>query len=765
MKRWMVCIVLLNSFCSRAIACGPYYPYGDAVRFSIMDPKAFACGGFYGMNYTASIFYDSDSTYPNEEAARAMNVQLWRAYCKNKVDIGSIYSAVYDIDEFELEKTTSDNAMLKYLLSVNDTAAINYLKFAKHSSELNTWQDDPWERSTDAKNYLNLSFIQQAMKAMAATPDKMIRKRYAFIIMRLAFYSGDEKVINWLYDRYFVSPGNAKDIIDYWALYFKAMTETDRAKQNYFFALVFSNAPDKRLGILQHYNLDIPITSTLGYARNNKEKAAISLMDNLKNAGRGLKGLMNIYQLQPNSEAFSFLLLREINKLEDWIYTPYYTYFVPSVDGQHVYGEHNWYDDMPDPSKFALRHIDKDRAYAKEVLQFVHTINLNKVQNPVLVKTVKAYLAFMTGDKDLCLATIKTIAAKEPTAQMIKALCMASMPGSGTAFTADTKKLLMEQAALNNNRFVFAFGRELEYKGYATEAALLFTQLNVTGDYWDERSVYWRTRKNHQTRARDFYDNYFDYLDAVYTTSQMEGVINAVQKHRAEDKDHFEQWLYAKIAGDINVLYDLLGTKYVRLNNLQHAYVAFKNVNDTLWSSSKYIYRDYMDANAFYTNFYAEHKTTKADTVRYTKTTLVATLLAHLQKAADAKDPDRDLHYFLAANCYFNMTGFGNSWMMRRYAWSSYIGREQLPDDAEYHQANLAKQYYLKAMAVAKTPQFAALCLRMAGRCEKYRQIDIEDGPSPETNKYYIQLKKKYPGDFEDLISNCYSFEKYFAAR
>ncbi|MGG9961395.1 hypothetical protein [Ferruginibacter sp. SUN106] len=764
MKHWIVCIITLNSFCINAIACGPYYPYGDAIRFSILDPKAFGCSGFFGMNYTASIFYDNDSVYPNEEAGRAVNVLLWKAYCKNKADIGSIYQAVYDVDESELDKTSTGNAMLNYLFTVKDTAAINYLKFAKHCNQLNTWQDDPWERSTDAKNYLSLPFIQQGMKVMATTPDKMIRKRYAFVLMRLAFYSGDEKVINWLYDRYFVSAKNAGDIIDYWALYFKAMTETDRARQNYFFALVFSNAPDKRLGILQHYNVDIPLAATLSYTRNNKEKAAVSLMDNLKNAGKGLKGLMNIYQLQPNSEAFSFLLLREMNKLEDWIYTPYYTYFVPAVDGQHAFGDYEWYD-LHDASKFALRHIDKDRAYAQQVLQFVNTIHLNKVQDPVLVKTVKAYLALMTGDRDLCLATIKTIPASAQTAQMIKALCVAGMPNTGAAFTAGIKKVLMEQAALKNNRFVFAFARELEFKGYTTQAALLYTQLNTNEEYDDEKAVYWRTRKNHQSRAQDFYDNYFDYLDVVYTPSQVEAVINAIEQHHSAGKDRFEQWLYSGVSGDIDILYDLLGTKYMRLNNLHKAYAAFENVNDTVWSSSKYSYHDYLDANAFYTNFYAEHKTTKADTVRYTKTTLVAKLLSHLQKANDVKERDRDLHYFLAANCYFNMTEFGNSWMMRRYAWSNYVGREQLPDDAEYHQANLAKQYYLKAMAVAATPQFAALCLRMAGRCEKYRQIDVEDGANTKTNKYYIQLKKKYPGDFEDLISNCYSFEKYFAFR
>ncbi len=32
-------------------------------------------------------------------------------------------------------------------------------------------------------------------------------------------------------------------------------------------------------------------------------------------------------------------------------------------------------------------------------------------------------------------------------------------------------------------------------------------------------------------------------------------------------------------------------------------------------------------------------------------------------------------------------------------------------------------------------------------------------------NQYYSQLKKQYPGDYDELISNCESFERYFRSR
>lgn len=118
-------------------------------------------------------------------------------------------------------------------------------------------------------------------------------------------------------------------------------------------------------------------------------------------------------------------------------------------------------------------------------------------------------------------------------------------------------------------------------------------------------------------------------------------------------------------------------------------------------------------------------------------------------------------NYFLAANCYFNMTQYGNSWMMRRYFWTSNAFKTKLEDDEEYFNCLLAKQFYLKAKEVTRSKKFAALCLRMAGRCESYRMENLSQN-QVKSNKYYLRLKKEYPADYEDLMSNCESFTRYF---
>jgi hypothetical protein len=153
-----------------------------------------------------------------------------------------------------------------------------------------------------------------------------------------------------------------------------------------------------------------------------------------------------------------------------------------------------------------------------------------------------------------------------------------------------------------------------------------------------------------------------------------------------------------------------------------------------------------------------------------------------LRSCYDRSKGDLKAKYaFYMGNFCFNLTQYGNSWLMRRYAWSNYFIATNFPDQFEYYQCNLAKSYYIKAYKNAKKKEFKALCLRMAGRCEKYR-INANSQYNPDSeygykeiaykgnyddwifaqNRYYQKLKKEFPDQYDDLLSNCYSFKRYY---
>jgi hypothetical protein len=325
----------------------------------------------------------------------------------------------------------------------------------------------------------------------------------------------------------------------------------------------------------------------------------------------------------------------------------------------------------------------------------------------------------------------------------------------------------MNEFARGNYKFVFAIARELEYKGNTTDAALLLSKLNKAENdenYFNYRNgTYWYTKKRHQTLYVDYYHDYFFYLDAQYTIQQISDLVANIKANQ-NSKDKFTAWKYAVVQKDLPRLYDLLGTKYMRQNNLTAALKSFGKVADTLWNSERFPYKTYLNANPFYTNFFSEHAKTHADTVSYNKVELTRKLINYLNKA-ETQAKDRDYHYFLVANSYFNMTQYGNSWMMKRYYWTVSMNKTKLEDDYDYFNCSLAKMYYLKAKEASKSKKFAALCLRMAGRCETYKiRFNTGEWDIP-LNYYYKKLKREYPAYYDDLMSNCESFESYYNSR
>lgn len=765
-------LILISSVSFRTFACGPYYPLGDDIRFTLLKPGTFNYPGFTEFNYTASLFYSPESNNDHSSSVDTpdSNIELWLKRCKNIPSYSDTYTAIYELGS-EINRPNQSNSFIRYLYENNDLEAVKYLSFAKKCSAYNSIIDDPWERKEKANIPKRGQLITQALSMAKALTDPDLKLRYAFLAIRLSYYNDDFVNIKNTYVQYF-SNRKSKNIIDYWSMYFMTFTETDSIKRNFYASQVFYYAPDKRDNIFHFYNKNVPVRKTLEYAESPDEKVAVLMMEGFRKTGKTLDVLKNLYSVKPDLQGLSFLLLREVNKLEDWIYTPYYANFEPSIEPW----DYNWREEQKGYPEDKIR---KDREYAQSVLDFVSTVDFDKVENPHLWKTAKLYLNYMTRNYDQAIAGINSLhpeVINDPKLirilDILKALCIIGKQGENATITDDIKPVIICEFKASNNKFIFAVARELEFRGNTTEAAILLSKFKsrVNKDeegYW-RNGVYWRTKRKHYTLFVDYYDDYFFYLDAQYSTRQLNDLIEDV-RNGSNKKDPFSKWEYSDIKKDIPRLYDLLGTKYLRTNDLRSALTSFESVNDTLWSSGFYPYKKYLDANPFYTNFFNEHSKTAADTIQFNKATLTAKLIQYLEEAENSSKNNRDYFYFRAANCYFNMTQYGNSWLMKRYFWTSYIHETKLEDDEDYFNCTLARQYYLKAKEVSKSKAFSALCLRMAGRCEKYRLLYKEeryrsDRPLSE-NKYYRNLKETYPGFYDELMGNCQSFEKYFNSR
>ncbi|MBB4803046.1 hypothetical protein HNP37_003121 [Flavobacterium nitrogenifigens] len=780
MKNFLVFIAILVS--NSIFACG-FYPFGEEIRFSFFNPANFNYYSYSEFNYSYNSFYPNENgVYPKGSIDE--NEKLWLKYCHDKVSVEAIRSVLYDFKEEDIAEKSA-NEMLQYLYKTKNIEAINYLKFAKTCEFFNGIYEDPWERKEGATMPKRQNLLNKAIAISNKTKDKEIKLRYTFLAIRLAYYNYDFEQIKLLYDTVFKTQ-KKKDILNYWSLYFRTFAETDKALANFYAAQVFVKAPDKRFMISQSFDSKIPLEAVLKYAATNEERANVYFLAGIKKSDQALFCLEQVYKYDPKFEGLSFLLLREINKIEDWVFTPYYSLFNPAIS------KYNSWDNEDDNSiKGILGRVENDRKYADKVLQFVSKVNLKKINDPVLWRLGKSYLSFVIRNNQKCLNEIasleKNITKKDSLynqIQIIKALALTANQEKGKAvILEEVKPILLKNK--NNRKFLFTIGRELEYKQNWTDAAFLYSKLDDSatkyGDYYDYNVVTWKNKKS-KSSYRDFYSDYFDYIDANYSPEYVVDLVEEVKSKR-ENLDAFSKWKQSNILAQIPKLYDLIGTKYIRQNKLELAALYFGKLdsdelasyNDCLWEKPNCKGTDKYNENPFFVLKYTPNFIKQEKLFKLNKRSITEHLILYLKKASNPKEENKDYYYFLVANAYYNMTQYGNSWMMRRNSWS-YIDDDPFEDEKEYYEGNLAQKYYLLSLKNAKTDQFKALCLRMIGRCEKNKleyqfpnsydnRIENYDNFLLSKNKYYQDLKSKYKDDYENLMSDCSSFEEYFKAR
>ncbi len=759
MKHSMRILLVFLVSSMNALACGPWYPYGEELRFSLIDPTQFDDGGMSPYYYTSETF----GAHYQSSASNDPNVKMWSAYCGGNVSEDAIFTGLYHSEGYEFHADWTANAFISYLQKMNDREALNYLEFAVNCSHLNQIGSG-WEWEDEEMNVERTRYILDALKKSATVKNEEIKRRYRFLALRLAFYKRDKERTIAIYDKCFSH--EKADVIDYWALYFVSMMRDESPQRNCDLAQVFVQDPGKRFGCITAFTSLFPIEKVLSVAKTDREKANVYAMYAVRERGRSLETVKKIHALDANHPLLTYLLTREVNKLEDWVLTPRYTRFPPTMhEGQSAYDEVE--------KEMVQERVKDDQSYGKEVLAWLGTVKLDGNVTSIF----RAHLSGITGTPTTGLTILgdpqSYSKAHQNMANQIK-LILKVQANANVVLTASERFLVMNPKADNYNQFLFAIAREFEYQEKHAEAAALFSHVNTDEEYWE--SVAWKASNGVASLESDFYTSYFFYMDGEYSTEQVQQVINFTQKNSATFTE-FDFWLRSNLQADMNRLYDLLGTKYVRQHKMDAAIAAFKNVKSGLWDSEDYAYSRYLNANPFHADFYSAHTPSDYDTVHYNKLEIIQLYQSYLTKAENPSTKNRSYYYFLLANCELNMSHYGNSWMMRRYYWTANLAANNFEDDDQFYRLKRAKQFYLKARELSSDPEIKALCTRMAGRCEghqlyfdteynweeDYEQFGGFSNFIYSKNKLYEELRTKYPDDAQELLSNCYSFQRYFA--
>lgn len=762
MKKFLVfTVVLLSSIC-KTFACG-YSPYGEDIRYSLFLPEYFNYKEFRAFDYNSQMF-GFDFEYKNQYES---NVYDWYDFTGKKVDINAINQC---LNEFTLTdiNSNSKNEFLKYLYQNKLKNVIQYLITAKRCEDLNTaFSEDTWERDEKKTNLNQINFLEYLDKAIDKEKDIYIKRKYVFLTIRTAYYAGEDKMISKLFNEYFKY--GKKDYLYYWSMYFNCFQNSNAAVD---VASVMANSPEKKYAAYFYFHSNFNLQKALKLAKTKEDIANVYAYASVQKINPNLDYLKEIYENSNKSKILSFLLLREINKIEDWVYTPYYTNYLPSIEFAN-----NWYNEDVVSSTNSLRmRSEKDRLYAQQVLNFVNTANLAKVENVILWKSAQIQLLFITNQYDECLTKIKFFEKQYSTEKIfsqiekLKAICLTANQEYGNAIIKDQVKPIILKYR-NDERFLFTVGRELEFKGNISDGlALIALGNNVNNDSrfndeFNNPNVEWQGNRLKNSGNLKYFYEYFDYLDFVYSANQLQVIINKL--NNINDSD-FEQEIYKQLIKDKNYLKDLLGTKYLRENRLKEAERTFMSINSKYWDENYNAWeRDKFDdyycfeENPFYDIKYTENFIPHKEKYLVTKLSIIQHLIKYINLSNNTKTEDQDYYYFLVANCYYNMTQYGHSWMMRRFN-SSYNYYEEgrndsYIDEMEYRNCELALQNYVKAYETAKTDKFKALCLKFI--------LALEDKSLSNANNNYHQLLKIDYSIYEKDLSGCENLEDYFKAR
>ena len=751
MKSILFILLFISSSALTVRACY-YYPYGDDIRFTLFNPKAVNVNGYATFHYSYTSFSPentpTDFTSANE--SQLLNVLEWQKMLGTNVDPQSIFDVLYSTKSIEI-KAHSSNPFIRYLFSKKKSKIIDYIRIMRKVGSLCNVNEDPWERNENANKNERNKLINVLLKKCHT--NNLLRKRYAFLALKMCFYNFNNKLLQKIYRVHFAN-STTKNIVDYWAMYYYAYFLPESVTRTKLMTTVFKKAKDKQFVAYLELKRDTLL----------KDSEIKPVILGLQNFNYNLQNLETLYKNKPNSPFLPILLYREICKVEDWLVTPYYTQFHTSLS------------EFWDSNDSRIRErIQEDQDYSKKLAAFISKLDRSKVKNNTLLDFSAAYLQMIFGNSKQALSILEQMETKNmrydelKQLYQFKAICIVK----ASSFRSLTlprwiENLILKESKRGQTKFVFAIARELEYQGNKTLAALLLSKITDDDRLYAEdpinpqEYVFWKSQNRAHTLFKDFYEDYFYYMDASYTSTEIKQLITTSQ---TKSVSNFQTWLFSECLKNKERLYDLLGTMYMREKQWKNALIAFKKVSAKSWNTWETKF--YLKANPFYTNTYAQHHATNADTVHYTKAQIVEKLIDYEKKTKIGTNAQKSYYSILVANCLFNMSTYGNSWMMKRYYWTLDYQRTTYPDEQEYYTCSDAKKYYLQAEKLAPSKKIAALCLRMAGRCEKFNlmyQQEVKHKKIKDifkANSYYKSLKTKYSEYYNELFSNCEVYDQY----
>lgn len=809
-------VLLIPTAASYACSGGPpleraYVTYFDAALSS--DDAS------YKMCYIDADLYNPEWDYYDKSLVDRYQANLieWQRYAENKPALADIADIIYELDP-EILKTAilqplsigksiappfGNNLFVRQLVLKKDISAIKYFVYSREC-EPHIQAEDMWEPKPRDKAAMQ-ALIERGIANYNESASEFLRLRYGFQVVRLAHYMGNydqaltlyDKLIQPLADKAQTTLAKESQVL-YWAMALKAgaLKQLRREGESlYYFSRVFAANPDKRDMVLLNCRAKkSDWEKAIAMAKTPQEKIAIWTIQAATNSDLSFDELKAVCQTDAQSAEAQVLLLREINKIERNLLSPYLTQSLTDTDEEE---EEEQTEDASiihkNPAAASLLGSISDFfsdiwewfmglfrgkngsaaaassgkyprslqnvAYIRELRDFVaQTADAALVKQPALWHTAAAYLSYLSTDYttanqrlDLVRTTDKSIVQQ---ADLVRGLTRIATQ----AIDADTE----------NDFYRALSGKKLpadEYNNYGVPARALAA---IAQQYLREGNV---------AKAALCFDKAQELpatnvlLDSYATLAQLDELLALAEK---TNKSAFERYLFKDTRLQRDVILDIQGTRLMRKGDYAAALKKYEAITPRYWTAQpENEYRE--DFTSFETNFDESPLQAPQLQTSFNKLTF-ARKVTELQQKAAADSKKAATYYYQLGNGFYGSPYWGYNdhlWqgnLLYTIGYGDYVeyplnlpnlldslilSQQQLRN--EYGKRDHAFKFYAQAVDAAQNDtELAAQAAYMAQDCPFNPFASFHS--SDTTNLTYAKLlQKKFSQTafIRDLIKEC----------
>ncbi len=702
-------------------ACGFYVSPGE-YRFWILQPDLTNTSDLTPFFFASTYLYKGDQ-FAGTQPHVADNIRQWYLEVKGRAsarDIDSVLNNMPPAVFFEISrKKIVSNTFLNFLKKTENKELHQYLVVSKKVEEIAA-NPDPWnERNFPAAAIGKV--IASAQILLNTTRSPFLKLRTAYQLVRLYAINGQPDLSKKMFDA-FIAPAKTDNWIKTAALFQTAFADTSQA--DYILSKVFDRGNYNRVTCLVRFN-SANLPKVLSQAKNTHERVVIEAMKVFNYPGRSLNYLQNIYAAEAGYKELPFLLLREINKVEDWLLTPKVTDFSPAVYNGNLY---DWYYDYD-----AIVNYNNDKVYAKQLYHFVKRIINEKKNNSKLLPLFASHLAMLQGDYSTAkrLLEINDLRKLPENVQAQISINRFLLQLEGETITSKTQADLMAilhsqkikslyDADIMKDQLILYTGRKFIEKGERAKGLMLLS----------------KTRRALGQLPIGSYKNLYQLTAEIALPTDYDEIIKTLKN---KNKTRFEKFVSGEhfntpfqyynyydnddtTCWNVNKLLDGKASWHIRNNELSAAFKTLQSIPNSYWRNEPYT--TFIGGDPFYLNIFSAHKISPEEKLNCNKREVIAKML-HLQQIAQ-KQPDRAAWcYYNLANAWYNLSWHGKDWLIVKQWWSQTeddysnddVTRTKFNDN--YYGCMNAKVYYLKALAATKDKKLASLCCYLAGQCDQ----------------------------------------------